>query len=579
MLNVEPHGAANILECLRREGHLPESPCNGRGLCGKCKVRILRGEVSALTEQEQKCLTPEEISSGVRLACLTIPRSNVEIDPLGLLGERPNNVLGSGDMPDIILSPLVTSQVIPVGKPDLENGWTLCQAMALSGEEELPLSLVQRLPELADQPEVWGIRYRSGLIDLRREQRLYGLAVDIGTTTVAVSLVDLRTGAICGEDGFVNPQKAFGLDVLSRIHYDIDHPGGVLELQSAIVQRLQQSAEALAAASGIPTDSIYEIVVGGNATMLHALLGVPLKSLGISPYSSVFTCPMTVYARELGFNLNAKTRVYCLPSVSTYIGGDIVSGVLAARIDEAKDTVLFVDIGTNGEIVLSREGRMYSCSCAAGPALEGMNISCGMRAEPGAVERVTMAGDTISLGVIGQAPPRGLCGSGLLEAVSQAVAKGIIGKTGRIAPDKPFTGTDDNGKRRIVLDAENGIYLTQNDIRQVQFCKGAILSGILTLMERLELTGEDIDRVIVAGQFGKHLDPESLTGAELIPAMLGDRISYIGNSSMAGARMCLLSAQERARAERIAKHIEYIELSVAPGYEKRFTKCLQFGGA
>ena len=202
-----------------------------------------------------------------------------------------------------------------------------------------------------------------------------------------------------------------------------------------------------------------------------------------------------------------------------------------------------------------------------------------MRAGPGAVERVELSGDRVLLGVIGGQEPRGLCGSGLLEAVSRAVKCGAIGRTGRISADSPFADTDENGKRRLVLDREHRIYLTQNDIRQVQLCKGAILSGILTLMERLELTEKDIDRVIVAGQFGKHLQPESLTGAELIPSALGDRITYIGNASMAGARLCLLNRQERGRGEAIAGNVDYIELSVSPGYEKLFTRCLQFGGA
>lgn len=576
MLNVSVHSSANLLECLRLEGLLPESPCNGKGLCGKCRVRVSNGEVSPLTEQEKKFLTPQEIADGIRLACLTVPLGNVVIDPLNLLQEKNDSVLRSGELPDIIRNPLVSAQLLQPGEPTLENGFTLCQAAV--EDTNLPLAVLQKLPDLKTCKKIWAIRYADALIDLRADPGIYGLAVDIGTTTVAVSLVDLTDGRIIGEDGFINPQKAFGLDVLSRIHYDMENSGGVLKLQKAIVDRLQQSAAQLATAAHIPPDAIYEVVVGGNSTMLHALLGVPLKSLGIAPYSSVFTHAVTVPAQDLGFSLNKETRVYCLPSVSTYIGGDIVSGVLASRMDERKDTVLFVDIGTNGEIVLSRGGRMYSCSCAAGPALEGMNISCGMRAEPGAVEHVTMDESQILLKTIGDKDPRGLCGSGLLEAVSQGVAQGIIGKTGRISGSSAFVETDADGKRRIILDGEHRIYLTQNDIRQVQFCKGAILSGILTLMEQLELSQCDIDQVVVAGQFGKHLNPTCLTGAELIPNELTDRISYVGNSSMAGALMCLLSRQERSRAEQIAGQISYIELSVAPGYEKRFTKCLQFGG-
>ena len=580
MLNVDPCGELNILEQLRVSGVLMESPCNGKGMCGKCKVRVINGEASALTEREITCLTAEEISKGVRLACQAVPKEPLLLDPLGLLEEQEGRVLGSSRIPDVVFAPAVTAKLTEVGTPDLENGWTLCDSLGdvLKGIKQIPLSLMRKLPGLMGLRSLWSICYDGIPVDLRKDSQRYGLAVDIGTTTVALVLVDLSSGEVLGEDGFINPQKAFGLDVLSRIHYDIEHSDGVKDLQNAIVRHLQNGAGKMAARAGIPIDAIYEIVVGGNSTMLHALLGVPLQSLGISPYSSVFTQPMTVSARELGFDLNPEGKVYCIPAVSTYIGGDIVAGVLVSRIDEAQDTVLLVDIGTNGEIVLSRQGRMYACSCAAGPALEGMNISCGMRAEDGAVERVVLGNGHVTLGVIGGGTPRGLCGSGLLEAVSQAATTGLINKSGRISADSLFTDIDEKGKRRIVLDRKHGIYLTQNDIRQVQFCKGAILSGILTLLDRLSLEPQDIDRVIVAGQFGKHLEPESLTGAGLIPAVLRDRISYVGNSSMAGAQMCLLSMDERKRAEHIAQNIEYIELSVSDGYEKRFTRCLQLGG-
>lgn len=579
MLKVQSHGEMNLLDCLRSSGILLESPCNGKGICGKCKVKILSGAVSALTEQEKRYLTREEIAGGIRLACLTIPQGEVELDEQGLLQEKPNNVLG-GEAVHVELNPLLTVEQIDVTKPTLENGYSLSRAMGdtLLREAAPPLSLLEKLPGLTQEKHLWKVSYAGKTIDLVKQPERYGLAVDIGTTTVAVSLIDFATGNVRAEEGFVNPQKAFGLDVLSRIHYDMEHTNGVLELRRVIVERLQKAAEEMVKRVNVALDAIYEVVVGANATMLHALLGIPLKSLGTAPYSSVFTQPVTVLAKELGFALHDQTRLYCIPSVSTFIGGDIVSGVLASQLDRAEDTALLVDIGTNGEIVLSQKGRMYSCSCAAGPALEGMNISCGMRAEPGAVEHVTLGDEGVQLQTISNLPPVGLCGSGLLEAISQVVEKGIVGKTGRIASESALVNTDEEGKRRVVLDGERNIYLTQSDIRQVQFCKGAILSGILTLMQRLGLEDREIDRVIVAGQFGKHLNPESLIGAGLIPASLKERISYIGNSSMMGAHLCLLNQNERRRAEEVAKNIEYIELSVSPGYEKLFTKCLQFGG-
>ena len=228
-------------------------------------------------------------------------------------------------------------------------------------------------------------------------------------------------------------------------------------------------------------------------------------------------------------------------------------------------------------MILSRRGKMFSCSCAAGPALEGMNISCGMRAEPGAIEHVSFRGDVSAYDVIGNRPPKGLCGSGILETVSEAVKHGLVARTGRISGNHVLCDTDEAGKRRIILDREAGIYVTQEDIRQVQLCKGAILSGVLTLLSRLDLSPDDVDRVLVAGQFGKHLDPESLTGAGLLPASLKERISYVGNASQTGAHMCLLSKEERRRVESIGRKVSYIELSVSPGYDRLFTRCMQFG--
>lgn len=524
-----------ILNQLRGAGILLESPCNGKGLCGKCRVRLLRGKAGPVTPEEKAFLTSEELHSGIRLACLAVPEGPVEVDPLGLLSADSSAILGEGVLPPFVFDPAVSCRKGTHG------------TSVLRGDRVL-------------EPDASGV---------------YGLAVDIGTTTIAVTLLDLQTGETAGEDGFLNPQKAYGLDVLSRIHYAAERECGAAELQRVLVSALQESVFRM----GVSPRAIFEVAVSGNATMLHALLREPLEPLGRAPYRCSFTGAREVPASELGLELHPAAHVWCSPPVSAYIGGDIVAGALAARLDAAEDTVLFLDIGTNGEMILSRKGRMAACACAAGPALEGMNISCGMRAAPGAVDRVLLRGSQAVLGVIGGGAPRGLCGSGLLDAVSQAAECGLIGKSGRISASHPCSGTDGSGKRRIVLSEENGLFLTQNDIRQVQLCKGAILSGCLTLMESLKIQPEEIDRVLVAGQFGRHLAPESLVGAGLLPAALAGKISYLGNAAKSGAIMCLLSRQERVRAGRIAGEISYIELSTSPGYERCFAKCLQFGGA
>ena len=573
MLRVE-HSGINLLEQLRQGGTLLESPCNGKGLCGKCRVRVLRGDAGPVTEAERKFLTPEELESGIRLACMAVNVTPVELDPLGLLGEGEDRVLGGGDLPPFALDPAVTARPVALDEGARAGGAALLDYLGGDLPARPSLPLLQSIPLAAGGDPVEGVFYQGELAALRRPGPLWGLAVDIGTTTVAVALVDLRTGSVLGEDGFVNPQKAYGLDVLSRIHYTLEHPGGEADLQRAIVQGLQHSAQTLCRQAGGEVQDVFEAAVAGNATMIHALLGVNPASLARAPFNNVLAGPALLPAAQLGLTLHPAAMVYCLSAVSAYIGGDIVAGALATRLDEGEDSVFFVDIGTNGEMILRREGKLVSCSCAAGPALEGMNISCGMRAAPGAVEKVTIRGDRVELGVIGGGTPKGVCGSGLLDAVSQGVAAGIIGKNGRIARDHPLVDLDEQGKRRMAL--APGLWLTQGDIRQVQLCKGAILSGCLTLLERLDLRPEDIDRVLVAGQFGRHLSPESLVGAGLLPAGLRDKIVYVGNTSRTGAMLCLLSAAERRRAEAIARSVSYVELATWPGYEAIFTGCMSF---
>ena len=572
MLRVNPT-ESSILDQLRVQGILLESPCNGKGVCGKCKVRILRGNAGPLTETERSFLTMEEIEQGIRLACMAVPVEPVDLDPLELLKTEHTQVLGSSAMPAVSLQPAVTAQ--PVPKDREWSGNSLAETI-LPPEKQPALTLLRSLASLTADTEVEVVSYLGRPVDLIRRTPLWGMAVDLGTTTVSVSLVDLRTGQEVCEDGFVNPQKAFGLDVLSRIQYTLEHSTGIADLQRTIAEALQSCAERLSHQAGGSVRDIFEVSVAGNATMIHLLLGVHPASLSQTPFRTVFRDAVTVPAAQAGLHLHPEAVLYCLPAVSAYIGGDIVAGALAERLDEREDTVFFVDIGTNGEMILCRDHKLVSCSCAAGPALEGMNIGCGMRAAQGAIEAVSLLDDRIELHTIGSGTPKGLCGSGLLDVVSQAVAKGIINKRGRIVPDHPLVCEDANGKRQITLSSEQNISLTQGDIRQVQLCKGAILSGCQCLLDELKLRPEEIDHVLVAGQFGRHLSPESLVGAGLLPPAFASKISYVGNSSRAGATMCLFSQAERQRAQRMARAISYVDLSTKSGYESSFLSCMSF---
>ncbi|MCR6545746.1 ASKHA domain-containing protein [Dehalobacterium formicoaceticum] len=525
--------------------NLIDAPCGGVGCCGKCKVRILNQDFT-LHNTEKEFFTEKELSQGWRLACLHGVETDItlELSPKEVISE----IVSDGYLRDFVKKPHISKTLD-------QNGNTLLMA----GDEV--------------------IGQEQG--DTRN--RLFGLAMDIGTTTVVASLIDLLTGQELTSISCLNGQKNFGQDVITRINYAMTQTKGTLILQKTILQDLRNLIEGiLTQCRGnypLTPHDIYDISIGANATMIHLLAGIDPSSMGKSPYATAFSGPLVMNgSKDLKLPVSEHCLVYCLPAVSAFVGGDITAGILACGIHDASKNVLFIDIGTNGEMVLSKNGKFYACSCAAGPALEGMNISCGVRAAKGAIEDVQLVGVgkdiAVKVSVIGEAKPTGLCGSGLLSAVAELARTGILHKSGRLL-EHPLVERV-AGKKRFIIDQDNEIYLTQQDIRQVQLAKGAILSGIQTMAQANEMTFSEIDQVMVAGQFGAHLKAESLTGAGLFPQELENVITYVGNTSKSGAYLCLLSSEEREAAEKIAKKISYIELSHLDGYDSLFVKGMEF---
>lgn len=415
-----------------------------------------------------------------------------------------------------------------------------------------------------------------------------GVALDIGTTTLACTLVSLSTGKPLASASALNAQGAYGADVLTRITYEIENGrDAICDLQSAIVVQVDDMLASVCAEAAIEGRKVQRIAVAANCAMLHMLLGRDVRPLGMAPYRPQFTETQRLPAAHVGLHATPAAEVICLPSVSAYIGADIVAGVRACELDRAKDVALLMDIGTNGEIVLCDHGRLSCCSSAAGPALEGMNISSGMQARPGAVEDLRITDEGVALDVIGNVPARGLCGSGVLAAMRELQKHGFLEKNGAfVKPDTLPEGDirtcllRSDGKKRVFAfgSKEAPLTVTQRDIREVQLAKGAILSGFLTLLRRAHLELSDVDRVLVAGQFGAHVSAESLTGAGLVPESLGGRISYVGNSSKSGAYLALMSNAVIGELDDLARRIEYVELSSSPGYERLFSECLQLKG-
>ena len=494
----------NLYSVLAGAG-LITAPCGGRGRCGKCRLKVVSGDVPPLPT-EQNFFSQDELDEGWRLACL----HQVESFPLELS--------------------------VPVEEKTAE------------------IKVDGYLPEFE-------LAVTDG----------YGLMIDIGSTTVAAGLVDMQDGRVIGHASCLNSQAAFGQDVMSRISYADQEERGLEILQDAILGNIRELMGGLLENHGLTADDLRQIVIAGNTTMIHLLAAYDPICLGRAPYKMAFSGPLELKGADLGL-VAADCPVYCVPSVSAFIGGDIIAGVLACRLYESTDCALFIDIGTNGEIILANHGKLVGCSCATGPALEGMNISCGSIAKDGAIEDLSIDDGQINYVTIGGADPIGLCGSGLLATVAELYRKGLLDKNGRLKKLSPIEVVD--SKRRLPLGG--GLVLTQQDVRQVQLAKGAILSGINSLLQAAKVKPEQLDRIIVAGQFGAHLKAMDLLDCGLLPKVDVDKIIYAGNTSLSGAYLCLVGRGEREICTRIASSVDYLELIELPDYQQEFLRCMSF---
>lgn len=580
---------ANLMRVLLENHIYVDNACGGRGLCGKCRVRVLSGEenLTGVTDEEKKLLSDDERKSGVRLCCMMEVNGDVSVEVMQR--EKKTEVLTGGFLPEFKHCPQTVKICVDVEVPSLELQTPFEDILLekTGAERILPSALSGNQRKFGTYTAVLHKNVITAVEEGDTSGELYGAAIDIGTTTVVCSLANLHTGEILADASQVNAQKHFGLDVLSRITYEMEHRDtGIDELQRAIADSISGMLEEACRKAGVPVNRIYELSVAANCTMMHLLLGVDATPIGRSPYAPVFTAARELPAASIGITAAEGAVLYCLPSVSSYIGADIVAGALVCDLIHVDENVLFIDIGTNGEIVLSNRGKLLCCSCAAGPALEGMNISSGMRAEEGAVEDVEIKEGSIELKTIGDETPVGLCGSGILAAVRELLKSGIVKRGGAFVKLGAFEEddlrgknlrADEDGKRYFIFAEEpSEIRVTQSDVRQVQLAKGAILSGFQALLQKAGLATSDLDRVLIAGQFGAHLPEASLIGTGILPPELEGRMEYVGNTSRTGAYMALMSGEVKHELDGLAREMDYMELGNTENYEELFTKCLMF---
>jgi uncharacterized 2Fe-2S/4Fe-4S cluster protein (DUF4445 family) len=575
-----------------------DAACGGQGTCGKCKVRVLSG-LQAETPDDLDHLTADELAAGWRLSCRATVRGETVVEVPRLLTKPKAAVVGTGRQ--VALAPNIHKIHVVLPEPTLEDQRAdltrLSDALKAEGfGMSASIEMTRILPSALRESgwSVTAVLAGSDLIAVEpgnTTKKSYGLAVDIGTTTVVVNLMDLTSGAVTGVEATLNGQAVFGADVIARIGYAMTNPEGLHELQDRIVQTLNGLIDSILARTGVSPDNVYEAMIAGNTTMQHLFLGVSPAAIAATPFIPVFEDAGKATAGPLGLHIHPRARVCTFPVIGGYVGGDIVSGILATSLDRDRRTRLLIDVGTNGEIVLGSNRRVVACSTAAGPAFEGAQMACGMRAAPGAIEGVTITRSTVQRQVIGNEKPVGICGSGLIDVVAQLYLVGLLDENGRLAdhdeameivePSVADRIVQNGSQRSFVLATaeETGgapVTLSQRDIRELQYAKGAMKSGIAILQRTLGIEDKDIEQVMLAGSFGSYINPASARAIGLVPMVAQERIVAVGNTAGEGAKMAMLSFREREAARVIPGQVEYLELSALSTFTDDFVDALSF---
>jgi len=576
-----------------------ESTCGGRGTCGKCRVQVTSG-ATPITPADLQHLSAEDLAVGWRLSCQTEVREEMVVHVPRLLATPKTAMFGVGRQ--VLLDPNVHKVHLKLEEPSLHDQRSDFRRLKDALRDE-GFAMTASLPVLRTLPralrdaefDVTVVLCGDALLAVEPGDTVgecYGVAFDLGTTTIVGTLLDLVSGEAKGVASTLNAQAIHGGDVLSRISYTMGKKEGLVDLQHLAAFTINGLLERLAAESGVPAARIYEVTIAGNLTMMHLLLEADPEPISVTPFAPAASHGIDARAADLGLAIHTEGRAYLFPAIGSYVGGDIVAGLLATAVPRGNRLRLFVDVGTNGEIALGSEQRSVATAAPAGPAFEGAEISCGMRATTGAIEGVQITEDGVVLQTIDDAPPVGLCGSGLVDVVAQLYKRGLIDATGRmrsadeLPPSVPASLRSRlvsvDGVRAFVLaterDAADGrrVLFSQKDVRQLQFAKGSIASGIKVLMKVLGVGPDDLHEVLLAGAFGSYIHPDAARIIGLVPAVPLDRIRAVGNAAGEGAKIALLSYREREAAEAMPERVEYIELSGREDFNDIFMGVLGF---
>lgn len=579
-----------LLEAAQQAGITLASTCGGMRSCGKCRIVVLEGRVSPAGEDEEHILTEAELQSGQRLACSARVQGQVKVHiPAASLvtGQR---LQLTGDSAGAHVDPLIQAYPLDMSPPTLHDPRADLERLnaALPHPSNTSLAVIRQITESA-RAHVWRLTayLRDGeLIGVAPpDLPPVGLAVDLGTTKIAASLVDLTTGAELAVAGVLNPQIGYGEDVISRLTYAGRTSDGGHTLAVLVQETLDALLGELTEQAGVARTQVADICLVGNTAMTHLLLELPVQQLASAPYVAAAQAALDVRAADLGLTTAPGAYVHVLPGIGGFVGADHVAMILASGLDQTRRVALGIDVGTNTEIVLARpdRGLLTSASCASGPAFEGAHISNGMRAAAGAIEAVALTETGVQLKTVDAAPAIGLCGSGIIDSVAELRRWNLINARGRFDRDHPRVRTGPRGPEFVLASAAEGgsqrdVVITQNDVNAIQLAKGAIRAGLAILLDATDTAPEDVYEVVIAGAFGTFLNVQSALDIGLLPPLPNARYRQIGNAALVGARYALLSRHQRQRAQAIAGRTHYLELTTYPKFNRRFALGMLFPG-
>ncbi len=558
--------------------------CGGRGTCGKCLVRLGVGELTPPSDAERDKLSAERLEQGWRLACQASPvspRVSIEVRAAGGHRQIPTaSGLERGEP-----HPAVVRQTVSLPPASFADSRSdLERVRDHLGVKGAPLSVLQALPDVLRGGgfSLMATRYGDELIDVEpvaASPAAYGVAVDVGTSKIIAYLVDLRDGRLIDQEAIENPQMRFGEDVVTRITQAIES-GRLGELARAAREGINTTLERLLERDDILARHLYDATIVGNTAMHHLVLGLSPLGLAGAPFAPALDEPLTLRAGDLSLAMNAEGRVHFVPPIAGFVGSDCLAVIAATRLKTLDEPAMAIDIGTNTEIALVRDGHITVTSCASGPAFEGYQIACGMKAGEGAIERVSFTPDGRhdKIGTIGGGRPVGICGSGVVDVLAGLVRSGVVDKTGRM-DSHALVREGDRGREYLLAQGARGdIVFTQHDVRALQLAKGAIAAGWSLLLERTGLSPQDLSHVYVAGAFGNYLDSDNALAIGLLPPVPKERIEFVGNAAGIGAQMALIDISERGRIAELRRGIEFLELATDTAFHEVFVRELTFDG-